>query len=49
MVMLFPFTGALAPFLASVAYRGWGVWGVQTPPSPKFRRPSKIVPNSTQL
>jgi len=24
-----------------------GVWGVQTPP--KFRRPSKIVPNSTQL
>jgi len=25
-----------------------GVWGVQTPP-PKFRRPSKIVPNSTRL
>ena len=24
-----------------------GVWGVQTPP--KFRRPSKIVPNSPQL
>ena len=30
-----------------VCYRG-GVWGVQTPP-PKFRRPSKIVPNSTRL
>ena len=28
--------------------RGAGVWGVQTHP-PKFRRPSKIVPNSTQL
>ena len=27
--------------------RGCGVWGVQTPP--KFRRPSKIVPNSTWL
>ena len=26
-----------------------GVWGVQTPPPPrKFRRPSKIVPNSTR-
>ena len=25
-----------------------GVWGVQPPP-PKFRRPSKIVPNSTRL
>jgi len=24
-----------------------GVWGVQTPP--KFRRPSKTVPNSTRL
>ena len=30
----------------SVAYRG-GVWGVQTPP--KFRRPCKIVSNSTRL
>jgi len=30
----------------SVAYRG-GVWGVQTPP--QFRRPSKIVPNSTRF
>jgi len=28
--------------------RGGGVWGVQTP-SPKFRTPSKIVPNSTRL
>ena len=25
-----------------------GVWGFKPPP-PKFRRPSKIVPNSTQL
>jgi len=25
------------------------VWGVQTPHPPKFRRPSKIVPNSTRL
>ena len=24
-------------------------WGVQTPPPPKFRKPSKIVPNSTRL
>ena len=32
----------------TVAYRGGGVWGVQPPP-PKFRRPSKIVPNSTRL
>jgi len=23
-------------------------WGVQTPPSPKFQRPSKIVPNATR-
>jgi len=30
-----------------VAYRG-GVGGVQ-PPTPKFRRPSKIVPNLTRL
>jgi len=30
-----------------VAYRG-GVWG-SNPPAPKFRRPSKIVPNSTRL
>ena len=27
---------------------GGGVWGVQPPP-PKFRRPSKIVPNSTRF
>ena len=33
--------------IRAVAYRG-GVWGVQHPP-PKFRRPSKIVPNSTRL
>ena len=26
-----------------------GVWGVQHPSPPKFRRPSKIVPNSTRL
>ena len=32
-----------------VAYRKRRVWGVQTPTSPKFRRPSKIVPNSTRL
>ena len=32
----------------AVAYRGGGGLGVQTPP-PKFRRPSKIVPNSTRL
>ena len=32
----------------TVAYRGGGGLGVQIPP-PKFRRPSKIVPNSTQL
>ena len=25
-----------------------GLWGVQAPP-PKFRRPSKIVPNSTRF
>ena len=31
-----------------MAYRG-EVWGVQTTPSPKFRRLSKIVPNSTRL
>ena len=31
----------------SVAYRGGG-WGFQTP-SPKFRRSSKILPNSTRL
>ena len=28
---------------------GWGGCGVQTPPSPKIRRPAKIVPNSTRL
>ena len=26
-----------------------GVWGVQSPPHPKFRRPSKIVANTTRL
>ena len=26
-----------------------GGWGVQIPPSPKFQRPSKIVPNSTRF
>ena len=31
-----------------LAYRGGG-WGVQTSPPPKFRRPSKIRPNSTRL
>jgi len=31
-----------------VAYRE-GVLGCQTPPPPKFGRPSKIVPNSTRL
>ena len=34
----------------SVACReGEEVWGGLTPPSPKFRRPSKIMPNSTRL
>jgi len=32
---------------SSVAYR-WGCWGFEPPP-PKFRSPSKIVPNSTWL
>jgi len=32
-----------------VAYRGGGGFGVFKPLSPKFRRPSKIVPNSTRL
>jgi hypothetical protein len=26
-----------------------GVWGVQAAPPPNFRRPSKLVPNSTRL
>jgi len=34
--------------LRTVAHRGVG-WGLQTPPPPKFRRPSKVVPNSTRL
>jgi len=38
----------LQVFLCSVAYRGGGGWGSTSPP-PKFRRPSKIVPNSTRL
>jgi len=28
---------------------GGGEFGVFNPPSPKFQRPSKIVPNSTRL
>ena len=32
----------------AVAYRG-GVGVLNTPPPPKFRKPSKIVPNSTRL
>jgi len=35
--------------LESMAYRGEGVLGCSNPPPPKFRRPSKIVPNSTRL
>jgi len=34
-------------YIYAVAYRG-GI-GVFTPPPPKFRRPFKIVPNSTRL
>ena len=39
-----------APHLrtTAVAYRGGGLGG-STPPQKKFRRPSKIVPNSTRL
>ena len=37
-----------AKFESPVAYRGGRVWGVQPPP-PKFRRSSKIVPNSTRF
>jgi len=33
----------------SVAYRGGWDFGVSTPPPPKFRRPSKIVPNSIRF
>jgi len=40
---------AVAAWNLTVAYRGGGFGGVQTPPPPKFRRPYKIVPNSTQL
>ena len=36
-------------FLGSSGVPRWGGWGVQTPPPPKFRRPSKIVSNSTRL
>jgi len=45
-------------FVADIFYRiiliqwrteGGGVWCVQPPPPPKFRRPSKIVPTSTRL
>ena len=32
-------------WLVSVAYRGGRVWGFK-PPAPKFRRPSKIMPNN---
>ena len=39
--------GIIAPYTHAVAYRGGG-WGVQPPP-PKFRRSSKIVPNSTRF
>jgi hypothetical protein len=38
--------------LTQLPYIQWctegGVWGFKPPP-PKFRRPSKIVPNSTRL
>ena len=37
--------------VTAVAYRrgrGWGLWGFKSPYS-KFRRPSKIMPNSTRL
>ena len=33
--------------MSAVAYRGGGGWGFKPPT--KFRRPSKIVPNSTRL
>ena len=35
--------------LVAMAYRGRGSFGVFNPPPTKFRRPSKIVPNSTRL
>ena len=38
--------GAVVAVGSGVAMEG--VWGVQTSP-PKFRKPSKIVPNSTRL
>jgi isocitrate dehydrogenase len=34
--------------LDAVAYEGGGL-GLLKPPPPKFRRPSKIMPNSTRL
>jgi len=39
----------MAPSIQWRTEGGRGVWGVQTPPPPKFRRPFKIVPNSTRL
>ena len=37
-------------WLETVAYGGGGGFGVFKPtPPPKFRRPSKIVPNSTRF
>jgi len=43
-IYLFYFIYLLEP----VAYRG-GLGGSTPPPPPKFRRPSKIVPNATRL
>ena len=40
---------SLLCLLTPVAYRGGRGFGVLKPPPPKFRRPSKIVPNSTRL
>ena len=39
----------LSTSLMAVAYRGGGLGGSNLPPPPKFRRPSKIVSNSTRL
>ena len=41
-------TGPVSNNMSTSSDESSGVWGVQPPP-PKFRRPSKIVPNSTRV